>query len=1312
MALIRSLLRAVVGLALLVLLSAAALASLGRYFFPYASEYRSEILTLVNSAAPFQIDAQALEGDWQRLAPSLKVQGLALGVGQDPLHIHEASAQFNIAQSIWLRTLVFDRLSLAGVVVDLSEDAEGRWSLKGDWLPEPKGPSRWFDLDGFYRGLDELHLDDATLIIRRNNGRRIEVDHLKLSFLKKGDRWRLKSSGLPDKSALPIELLLEGIGHPARDQFKLQAYTALSGFDASPYLLSVNYQGWTPALPRFDGELWLDYDKQGASALQGSVDLHNIEFTHSAGKQGIDIPKLKTSFKVRLDQGNTPSIWLRNLKMTLKEEEVAFEHANLLPADDSLAASFDSITIKPVLRLLRRFEVLPEKAQEVLATLDPGGVIRDITLTVPNDGGMKAMSLTATAENLSVKPWKNSPGANNVSGFVSTGIKGGHIELDTENLSLWFPKVFDKPLSFAQARGAIQWRVGEQQVSVRSGLLELNDEMGAAHAFLDLGLPLKKEYGIDPTMDLHVALRNSKAEYRDRLVPFTLDKGLRDWLARAVLDADIPEAAFIYRGSLAKGSGLQKTIQLALQLERAEVDYESRWPAARAVDALAFVDDTRVLVEASSAKVSGLGLSEAIVRFEPVKGKKGGMIEVDTAINGQVSDALGFLQDSPIKKQLGNSLDEWQGQGRISGKVLAEIPIGLKVDPNVRLRSRLKGASFKNAGLRLEFENLNGPLRYTTKKGLYSPGLVATLWSDPLKAEISSKQLPNKRRGGDPTWSTEIEVAGSTHPEAVLDWLNYPLHDLLSGEFEYQAKLMIRAEDSRLDINSRLVQLESELPAPFKKSSGEDLPFKLNLYLNEKPVRMRIKARDTVRAALTLHQDAPVSGTISFGEDAKPSFIADTVRLEGELAEFDLTEYLGVISAFANSSASAAGDSQRSMPEVFATNLMLRKFNAFGAEFSDVNTAVASHRGSWTFAFESIRAAGRAIYDSSQELALDLSLNHLYLPTPPEAAAGEKNDLLADTYPSDLPAMRFRLGDLKIGDSDFGRWAFESSEIEHGIIFRNVEAESRGLRISGRDTQNAFVRWRRVGDQQTTEFNGVLSCGDLGSVLEAWGYAAAIRSKSCWFDTELSWYGSPLQLELAQMEGRVDILLNNGQFLETNSTANATRLLSLFNFDTILRRLQFRFDDVFNRGLSYDEITGQFALANGTLNIEQPFKVNGPSSKLQMTGSLSLVDETIDGNMVATLPISSNLPWVAALAGGLPIAAGVYVAGKIFQKPMDKLSSASYEIKGGWDNPSIELQKIFDDDTPKTQNALPVKPVIDNDGAAENDASAATPGAE
>ena len=62
-----------------------------------------------------------------------------------------------------------------------------------------------------------------------------------------------------------------------------------------------------------------------------------------------------------------------------------------------------------------------------------------------------------------------------------------------------------------------------------------------------------------------------------------------------------------------------------------------------------------------------------------------------------------------------------------------------------------------------------------------------------------------------------------------------------------------------------------------------------------------------------------------------------------------------------------------------------------------------------------------------------------------------------------------------------------------------------------------------------------------------------------------------------------------------------------------------------------------------------------------------------------TLPIKEYLPAYALILGG-PITAGlVYIAGKAFEKPLNKLSSGKWRVSGDINNFKTEFIEWFED---------------------------------
>ena len=70
--------------------------------------------------------------------------------------------------------------------------------------------------------------------------------------------------------------------------------------------------------------------------------------------------------------------------------------------------------------------------------------------------------------------------------------------------------------------------------------------------------------------------------------------------------------------------------------------------------------------------------------------------------------------------------------------------------------------------------------------------------------------------------------------------------------------------------------------------------------------------------------------------------------------------------------------------------------------------------------------------------------------------------------------------------------------------------------------------------------------------------------------------------------------------------------------------------------------------------------------------------QKLDFEVIMTLPIKEYLPAYALILGG-PVTAGlVYIAGKAFEKPLNKLSSGKWRVSGDINKLKTEFIEWFD----------------------------------
>ena len=271
---------------------------------------------------------------------------------------------------------------------------------------------------------------------------------------------------------------------------------------------------------------------------------------------------------------------------------------------------------------------------------------------------------------------------------------------------------------------------------------------------------------------------------------------------------------------------------------------------------------------------------------------------------------------------------------------------------------------------------------------------------------------------------------------------------------------------------------------------------------------------------------------------------------------------------------------------------------------------------------------------------------------------------------------------MQRGDADYGSWQFTIEPNQSGAVFSNLLVETRGVRAGKLGEEGRFM-WTYDGTDHHSYFNSVLEAGNLATVLSNFGYAPSLESSSAEFITSVDWAGSPAFFAVESLSGDVDLKVFEGRFLQSSAGAanGALKLISIINFDALVRRLRFS-DDLLRRGLSYEQINGSLRINDGIVDIVDRLQIIGPASLFQVSGQLDLAQQTIDGNLYITLPLSDNIPWMSGIAVlnnliNWQVAVGVFLFDQIFGDQVDSLTSAQYTLKGPWDGLEPRLNQVF-----------------------------------
>ena len=931
--------------------------------------------------------------------------------------------------------------------------------------------------------------------------------------------------------------------------------------------------------------------------------------------------------------------------------------------------------------LLLNAELLPAKGVEVLGQLDPRGSLRQVVLGLDFSGDRPDFRLRTELDEVALDAWAGAPAVRGLSGYLEADLHSGAVTLDCPPaLALRYHQAYDDFMPYSCPRGKVawQWQPGEERVLVTSSPISIAGDEGRGTAQLHLDLPTRRELR-DPQMYLMVGLRDSHSRFMDRYLPRVLNANLRAWLERAVGDAEVEEAGFVWRGSLLREHEHNRSLQFYANVRAGALDYQPPWPALGDLTGVVVVDDTEVDAWVDAATVGEADVSAAGVTLR--QGADGPVLRVAGDVHSSVANALAVLAASPLAQSLGR-VTRLDASGDADIGIELVIPMrreDARDDYRIAAAIRDGGLTLPNTHLRIS--DIAGELHYRRDSGLESTGLEGRFLGGDLRVSVGAEDD-----------ATVLEVAGNPDVAALADYLG-PLAGRAQGHMQVEGTLSIPESMARdnlqLALTSDLEGVAIDLPTPFGKSAAQRVELASVAEFGDEQLFVQGALEERGAFALTFSRGTFVRGQVRLLAREAQLPNQGGLLISGHLDSFDWQDWQPLIS----SGEGGEGD----LAEMLAPRLDLR-FDA--AVFGGFELGATHLRGSagaggdWLFSLETPRIAGRVVVPGDSARVLELDLDYLRLPSSKgdgdEGLEEESDDGLSTLLPQDVPEMDFYTAMLYRGDRALGNLGFATRRISDGLLIRDIRGELNGIEIRPQpvtedegDEVSAEMRWTHDGQKHHSFFSGTLATDNIEQALAGWDIPAPLTSKSTQLFAEIGWPGQPWSMKLLSLDGYLGLELRDGQFYRATGAATNTlfKLISLVNFDTWLRRLRFDFSDIFSGGVSFDRVEGGLLFREGIVDLDDPIVAFMPSGRIRLMGRADLIDEQLDARLVATMPVGTNLPWVAALLGGLPAAAGVFLTSKIFERQVDRLSSLSYTIKGSFDDPEIEVERIFTDPT-------------------------------
>jgi uncharacterized protein (TIGR02099 family) len=1333
-------LRVVFWTLLMMLVLLALYVSLGRQLTPSVSNYQTEIEQRLSEALDAQVTLQSVTGQWLGFSPRFSLRGLRIAGdmdsdGQAPaaLELDAVEIEADIPASLLQRKLVLATTRIDQLNLDFTQMPDGRWQLSG--LGTGAGPvvdvAQIFD---WVTGLSNLNLQDARLVFRPDVGAPLQLGNTQVQFQSRNNGYALFLSAQPDLATELLQLSAELSGATLaelRGRIYLNAppaeyaelLTSLKLADLGADRLSLSFF-------QLFGKFWFELlDGQLAEMIWHGGGQAELEVWDGEQQQVVErvlVDELAVDW-LKYYRSPDSSWYLQTEGLGFRYDGGRWPSGGMIFdyfTDGSTRLHIDAVDTGLASRLITA--LLPEgPLREEIDAFNVRGQLRNLVVNTRADTeGLRQGQLVTNIVNGAIDAHRGVPAFWGIDGYAELdfdqagGIYDGIVEVDAREAAMQIPNLFSDRWDYDHVNGRVSITARQQdELQLRLSSSVISVESPAVTARGQFGLDIHTGEDRLINLELMIGALQADVSQKSQYLPMAprapaSAQGVLRWVDEAVVSGSGAGSGFIFRGHVHAGSQpAERTMQMFFRVDDGHLKFDPQWPALESVSGTVTVIDGDVDVLAEAGESVGIGFQQTQAQVRAQQGG-GRWLTVSGTGQGSAAQGLQYLQQTPVTQEFAQYLSNWQARGDTEFTLSLNIPLTVSdARPDVLLDMRFRDHQLFIPDYDLRAEGLSGLLRYSAIDGLMSENITATVMGRPADIEISSVQTD------DGSLSTQVSVSSDSDVATLLEWSVLPdvLKPMLtraSGEFSHRSTLRL-GETPELIIASDLNQVDLDLPPPFSKSPGEDLPITLGLEFAAPSTRINVRLLNRLQANLALASDTDmISGLIFLGPAADGMRVrrlnpgAPGIEVLGRIDQLDVEAWQDVLADTFNN---GSGATRLSAGQLIGTaGVAVGQLDAFGERFDDVSVSVNKTASAWDIGVQGDAVQGSLLIPVRPDQPWVVDFDRLRLDVDvfenvPETAVSElaeddaveldlqelptveyelpREDPLADLDPRQFPYMRLNIDQLTLGEADFGSWSFLVRPDSSGALFSDLALNVRGLNI-GSEQAPAEFRWVYDGQQHRSALNGQISATDLSPVLSAFGYAPSLESSSASFDTRLHWDGSPAYFSALGLNGDIDLRVSNGRFRQRAGVANsALRLISFINFDALVRRLRFS-GDLARTGLSYDEITGQVNLSEGIVTIEDRLQIIGPASLFQLAGTVNLAEQTIDGDLYITLPVSDNIPWLGGLAVlnnliNWQLAVGVFIFDQIFGDQVDNLTSAHYRLEGPWDGLEPRLNQVF-----------------------------------
>ncbi|PMM82667.1 YhdP family protein [Vibrio breoganii] len=1263
--------RLVLSLLVFIFVSLAVLVTALRVALPRLDHYQDDIQNWFNQVSGLNFTIGEVHGYWKNTHPSLSLSGLEADIpkGVKAFSVGEVRAEFDLIDSLLNLQPKLSELTVDGLHIDISDIDLFKANPESSEPAEKSDQQLLKILENLVlRQLSEFALTNSTIVFRDISGDVREVDIERLSWLNDGNRHRADGVvSIKDVQLNSVSVIADFYDHDGLSDISGDFYLQGNNFDVTPWVSPYLADGVIIDKGRVSLNTWISL--QHNQPVDAYLELSPSELEW---RDKDDIPNAISieGGVVKLDptkkgwQLNAQDLAFSSNGTSWPDLNVAFEWSPEKWRLNANQIKLESIT--PILDLLPDME----KSEEWVNTVRLGGTVQDIRVSMGK--GIESLRYSAKVKDGRMNYWELIPGFHTLEARIFGRSDLAKATVTMLDDTLPYGEVFQAPLKIRQAEVDIVWQSDDNGWSLWS------DKVTAATPDLQVLGAFKLDFPKDAPAFLsfyaEADLANAGQTWR-YLPTLALGRGLTDYLSAGIQGGRVKTAKLLWYGELSSfpyndNSGI---FQAWVPLRKTKFSFSTAWPPLTDMQLDLLFQNETMFLDSKDAKLLNIQADRISGKIPRMYGN--GHIEIFAAAKAEGKDVRDYMSASPLVGSVGAVLTTVDIKGQVASQFQLKIPFNEEQEARAWGYADLSENDInitappmllKKASGRIEFDN----------DVVRSSGISANLLEQPITLDFLGQNAES-------SYDTRIDLIGDWRAEPLVPYLGKTWLEPISGHAPWNMGIDLQINDVgftyQIDAKANLTSIASTYPAPMNKKVGDVWQARMQASGNQESISARLQLPSAkFQTEIDITQGRPVleatNTVIGSGSFRVSPVVGHHASLR--LPEFNLDEWVAALER------PSVGPkpilSELNAPEIPVPQRIQVQSGSIkvgGLDWNEVDFVARKRANTWQYNIDSSQVKGKAEYDGSN-LGINLSLLQLYLAEPKSlveksVAKTEVKDSKGETQPliTDFDRKFFeKMPNLDLKIDDFWMQGYKVGKVD---VVMNHDGQrivwDKANFTSGTSSVLASGWWELTDDDSTTHLDLNLKGDDNSEIMARFGIDSGIQKASFEGNSSLEWKGSPWNMQVDTVNGTLKAELGRGVI---SDVGGAAKLLGMFSLDSIIRRMQLDFSDVFDEGLAFDSIKGTGKVEKGIF-ITNDLKMDSISGDMTIRGLANLNTQMVDAEVTFKPDVTSGIPMLTAFAVAPQTALYVLAISTVVAPVIEVITQVTYEVKGPMNSPQV-----------------------------------------